>query len=412
MYKIIGADGKEYGPATVDQIRQWMSSGSVNLDTRTQAEGTTGWKPLREFPELAAAFAAVSPASGPPTIPAPAGPHQLTKFPVAVVIILHYLTCGIFGIVWLNLMHGKLPRVRQDDPTAGRAVGFCFIPFFNLYWIFFTFRRLCVRVDEQRSLYGLPPSNLKGLATTACIFQVIPYINLLLGYTIMFPVFLGMMQSSVNRLVVTSATTQPRGTLPSAAEAAPAMSGVVVALAIGGCGLIFIAIIGILAAMLLPALNQAREKARRAMCMSNEKQILIAIAMYADNNGGRCPMDSAKPTLVGSMQLLSNVVPSAKILFCPDDSRPDARPEEDFRKLTRLNISYSYVPNLQWQDKPDSPIVLDRIDSTAAGSEWEPAGNHRCIGGNIGFIDGHVGWYRTLPCALKDKDGNEVVLSP
>jgi type II secretory pathway pseudopilin PulG len=411
MYKIIGADGKEYGPATADQIRLWMASGSVNLDTRTQAEGTTDWKPLRDFPELAAAIPTVPPAPFPPPIPPPAAVHQLTRFPVAAVIILHYLTCGIFGIVWLNLMHGKLPRVRPDDPTAGRAVGFCFIPFFNLYWIFFTLRRLCLRVDEQRSLYGLPPSNLRGLATTACVFQVIPYVNVLLGLTIMFPVFLGVMQSSVNQLAVTSATTQPRGTLPSAG-AAPGMPGVAIAAIVFACVLPVIAIIGILAAMLLPALNQARETARRAACMNNEKQILIAIAMYADDNGGRCPMDSAKPTLVGSLQLLSNVVPTAKILFCPSDSRFGARPEEDFRKLTRLNISYSYVPNLRWQDTPDSPVVLDRIYSTGKGSAWENTGNHRSLGGDVGFIDGHVAWYHTLPCALKDKGGNEVVLSP
>jgi len=411
MYRIIGADGKEYGPATADQIRLWMASGSVNLETRTQAEGTIEWKPLREFPEFAAGIAAAALASGPPPLPAQAPVHQLTRFPVAAVIILHYFTCGIFTMVWLNLMHGKLPRVRRDDPSAGRAVGFCFIPFFNLYWIFFTFRRLCLRVDEQRSLYGLPPSHLRGLATTACVFQVIPYINVLLGFTILFPVFLVMMQSSVNRLAATSATTQPQGTLPSAG-AAPAMPGVAVVAIVGACVLVVIAFIGILAAMLLPALNQARERARRAVCMSNEKQILLAIAMYADNNGGRCPMDSARPTLVGSMQLLSNVVPSAKILFCPSDSRPGARPEADFGKLTRLNISYSYVPNLQWGDMPDSPVVLDRIYSTTKGSPWEHTGNHRSGGGDVGFIDGHVSWYRTLPCPLKDKDGNEVVLSP
>ena len=53
--------------------------------------------------------------------------------------------------------------------------------------------------------------------------------------------------------------------------------------------LVVIAIIAILAAMLLPALSAARERARTASCMSNQKQIGTVFAMYADDNGEYYP---------------------------------------------------------------------------------------------------------------------------
>lgn len=52
MFKIIGADGKEYGPITSDQLRQWVREGRANAGTRVQPEDTTNWITLRELPEF------------------------------------------------------------------------------------------------------------------------------------------------------------------------------------------------------------------------------------------------------------------------------------------------------------------------------------------------------------------------
>ena len=56
MYKIVGADQKEYGPVSVDQIRNWITEGRVNAQTPVRAEGTQEWMPLSGFPEFADAL--------------------------------------------------------------------------------------------------------------------------------------------------------------------------------------------------------------------------------------------------------------------------------------------------------------------------------------------------------------------
>jgi prepilin-type N-terminal cleavage/methylation domain-containing protein len=53
--------------------------------------------------------------------------------------------------------------------------------------------------------------------------------------------------------------------------------------------LVVIAIIAILAGMLLPALARAKDKARRTICMNNEKQMLLAMQIYANDNRDKLP---------------------------------------------------------------------------------------------------------------------------
>lgn len=52
MYRIIGSDGREYGPVEAEQIKRWIADGRVSAATKVQAEGTSEWKALSEFPEL------------------------------------------------------------------------------------------------------------------------------------------------------------------------------------------------------------------------------------------------------------------------------------------------------------------------------------------------------------------------
>lgn len=53
MYKIIGADQKEYGPITAEQIQQWIRDGRVNAHTQARLEPGGNWQPLSAFPEFA-----------------------------------------------------------------------------------------------------------------------------------------------------------------------------------------------------------------------------------------------------------------------------------------------------------------------------------------------------------------------
>ena len=61
MYKIIGADGQQYGPVNADQIRRWVVENRVKADTLLQAEGSPDWKPLSSFVEFTDASRTVPP---------------------------------------------------------------------------------------------------------------------------------------------------------------------------------------------------------------------------------------------------------------------------------------------------------------------------------------------------------------
>jgi len=94
MYIIIGADRREYGPVTLDQLRQWIAEGRVNGQTRVRVEGSTDWKPLLEISELSVLLPS-QPA--PPSTFAPA-PFSVTTSPRTNQMATAGMVLGILSL--------------------------------------------------------------------------------------------------------------------------------------------------------------------------------------------------------------------------------------------------------------------------------------------------------------------------
>jgi hypothetical protein len=138
MYIIVGADGKEYGPVNLDQMRQWIAEGRVNARTQVQEVGAPGWKPAAELPELSSLFAARPATSGLPTglaPQAPAGadaPQKGLAITSLVLGILAFPTCFLTGIPAIICGHIAQSRARREPTqyggsglaTAGLVLGY------------------------------------------------------------------------------------------------------------------------------------------------------------------------------------------------------------------------------------------------------------------------------------------------
>jgi prepilin-type processing-associated H-X9-DG protein len=113
--------------------------------------------------------------------------------------------------------------------------------------------------------------------------------------------------------------------------------------------LIVIAALALLAAILLPALAKAKRRASKISCVSQLKQIGVSYRVWADDNGGKYPMQISV-TNEGAMELIvtgniaayfrvmSNELDVPQILICPEDTEHISA--TDFASLENSNISY------------------------------------------------------------------------
>lgn len=118
--------------------------------------------------------------------------------------------------------------------------------------------------------------------------------------------------------------------------------------------LVVVAIIGILAALLLPVVGRIQEKGRATACLSNLRQVGLAVQMYAQDNDNRLPQ--IYDAIIGAMQatnrmdtVLSNHLGSVRVLRCPSE-RDDL--------YLKTGTSYGWNVFINGQDA-DRMVVLN-----------------------------------------------------
>lgn len=137
MYKIIGADGREYGPVSAEQLREWLNQGRVNAQTQLQREGTAEWQLLGALPEFNAEPAI-------PTVPLPPAPGgapgvRTSGMAIASLVLGVLGFCGVTALAGLILGIASLVKInRSQGRLSGNGLaiaGICVSGFMLLFSI-------------------------------------------------------------------------------------------------------------------------------------------------------------------------------------------------------------------------------------------------------------------------------------
>lgn len=127
MYRIIGVDGRQYGPVSAEQLQQWIAEGRANAQTQTFAEGAAGWKPLGAVPEFTARFAPQTPPTISPPIPGTVRKTNSNAMAGLIFGILAFFCCckflfGPLGIVFSLIGLSEINRHPEYYEGRGLAV--------------------------------------------------------------------------------------------------------------------------------------------------------------------------------------------------------------------------------------------------------------------------------------------------
>ena len=128
MYKIVGADGKEYGPVTLEQLQQWAGQGRLSATTQVQNAATGEWRAAADCPEISGFLAVRVPTPGAiGALPATGGEKKGLAIASFVLGLGSFVFClsvlgGIPAIILGHIAHARARRSPAEYGGAGFAV--------------------------------------------------------------------------------------------------------------------------------------------------------------------------------------------------------------------------------------------------------------------------------------------------
>ena len=188
--------------------------------------------------------------------------------------------------------------------------------------------------------------------------------------------------------------------------------------------LVTIAVIGILAALLLPALGHAKEKGRETACLNNLRQVNLAIRLYTEDSADRLPelpLLNPYPNGVGAyykqlvkgyLGLTGPAAPGEKVFICPSDRIISKQIGHAFTSYTfnGYEVGPGAIARITGKRlasiKGPSQAVLVGEWPAFFGGSWHPviAQDYPNAKDLLSFVDGHARLTKIYWDGVSDSD--------